>query len=180
MGRPAHLICSISACPVCTDLPTAAQKQNPPKSPTLPPPPPPPFFLVRLRRSRSLLLAAYRPRPLPQPSHRRRRHVSEQSLPAPPLRYAEKASLLSRKNFFDPPAPSSIPCVPAFEFATHVPASYFRARVPARLCELVALSRADRPVHRIQDLGDHEGRQGARRHPLRVRRLRQHGPRGRH
>jgi hypothetical protein len=103
MGRPAHLICSISACPVCTDLPTAAQKQNPPKSPTLPPPPPPPFFLVRLRRSRSLLLAAYRPRPLPQPSHRRRRHVSEQSLPAPPLRYAEKASLLSRKNFFDPP-----------------------------------------------------------------------------
>ena len=43
-----------------------------------------------------------------------------------------------------------------------------------------AVSRADRPVHRLQDLGHHEGGQGARRHPLRLRRLRQHGAGGRH
>ena len=43
-----------------------------------------------------------------------------------------------------------------------------------------AVSRADRPVHRLQDLGHHEGGQGARRHPLRLRCLRQHGAGGRH
>lgn len=31
-----------------------------------------------------------------------------------------------------------------------------------------AVTRADRPVHRVQDLGDHEGGQGARWHPLRL------------
>jgi hypothetical protein len=83
----------------------------------------PPAFLRRCARA---LLVAHRPRPSsPVPVNRRRRHVPEQPLPAPPIR-------------------------------------------------------ADRPVHRVQDLGDHEGGQGARRHALRLRCLRQHGAGGRH
>ncbi|KAJ0975611.1 hypothetical protein J5N97_017576 [Dioscorea zingiberensis] len=40
--------------------------------------------------------------------------------------------------------------------------------------------RAYRSVHRIEDMGDNEGRQGARRNPQRLRRLRQYGTRRRH
>ena len=48
-----------------------------------------------------------------------------------------------------------------FEFLNRLFPFAWRARIGA-------VTRADRPVHRVQDLGDHEGGQGARWHPLRL------------